>query len=111
MFVDEVLAVVAVAVWGQDAAGLWLAILAPLVAVAAWWTFASPKAPYGGTVMTPVVKVLVFGFASWGLWVAGHPAWAIALLVFSVVINALAMLPGVRAVIDEQEASSRSADG
>jgi hypothetical protein len=30
------------------------------------------------------------------LWVAGHHSWAIALLVFSVVINGLAQLPVVR---------------
>ena len=43
-----------------------------------------------------MVKVLVFGLASWALWDAGHHGWAIALLVFSVVVNGLAMLPRVR---------------
>jgi hypothetical protein len=72
--------------------------LAPLIALAAWFLLASPKARYGGPVVRPVTKVLVFGLASLALWSAGHPAWALALLVFSVVVNALAQLPGVRAL-------------
>ena len=99
VFVDEVLVAVAVGVWGYDAAGWWLAALAPLVLVSVWWTFASPKAPYGGPVVRPVVKTAVFGLACLGLWAAGHPGWAVALLAYSVVVNALAQLPSVRAVV------------
>jgi Protein of unknown function (DUF2568) len=98
VFLDEVLAVVALGVWGFDAGGAWLAVLAPVVGVTLWWAFASPKAPYGGPVARPAVKVLVFGAATWGLWAAGHPGAALALLVFSIVINAAAELPIVRAV-------------
>ena len=107
VFLDEVLAVVALGVWGLDAGGAWLAVLAPVVGVALWWAFASPKAPYGGPVTRPVVKVLVFGAATCGLWVAGHPEAAIALLVFSIVINAAAEMPIVRAV-DPRPADRRS---
>lgn len=96
VFVDEVAVAVALGVWGADAAGWWLAMLAPVVVVAVWWTFASPKAPYGGRVVRPVVKVAVFALGSLGLWAAGHPAWAVALLVFSVVVNALAQIPSIR---------------
>ncbi|MGH3308823.1 MAG: DUF2568 domain-containing protein, partial [Nocardioides sp.] len=46
MFLDEVLAVVALGVWGFDAGGVWLAVLAPVVGVVLWWAFASPKARY-----------------------------------------------------------------
>ena len=70
--------------------------LLPLVAMTAWFLFASPKASYGGPGVRPVVKVVVFGLASLALYDAGHPGWALALLVFSVVINALAMIPSVR---------------
>jgi Protein of unknown function (DUF2568) len=98
VFLDEVLAVVALGVWGADAGGVRLAVLAPVAGVALWWAFASPKAPYGGAVTRPVVKVLVFGAATLGLWDAGYPEWAIALLVFSIVVNAAAELPSVRAV-------------
>jgi hypothetical protein len=98
VFLDEVLAVVALGVWGSDAGGAWLAVVAPAAGVVLWWAFASPKAPYGGPVIRPLVKVLVFGSASWGLWAAGHPGWAAALLAFSVVVNAAALLPAVRAV-------------
>jgi hypothetical protein len=98
VFVDEVLAMAALGVWGFHAGGVWLAVLAPVFGITLWWAFASPKAPYGGTLARPVVKVLVFGAATWGLWVAGHPGAAIALLVFSIAVNAAAELPVVRAV-------------
>ena len=101
VFVDEVLAVAAAAVWGGWAGGPLLAVAAALAVVAVWWTFASPKAPYGGVVVRPVVKALVFGLASLGLWQAGHPGWALALLVFSVVVNTLALLPFVRRLVPE----------
>ena len=101
VFVDELLALGAAAVWGSWAGGPLLAGGAGLAVVAVWWTFASPKAPYGGVVVRPVVKTLVFGLASLGLWQAGHPGWALALLVFSVVVNALALLPFVRRLVPE----------
>ena len=96
VFLDEVVAAVAAGVWGCTPAGGCSRSRAPLAVVAAWWTFASPKAPYGGPVVRPVVKVLVFGLASLGLVAAGHTAWGVALLVFSVVVNAAAQLPSCR---------------
>jgi hypothetical protein len=45
-----------------------------------------------------VTKVLVFGLASLALWDAGHHGWAVVLLVFSVVVNALALHPVIRDV-------------
>ena len=101
VFVDEVLALAAAAVWGSWAGGPLLAAVAALAVVAVWWAFASPKAPYGGVVVRPVVKTLVFGLASLGLWQAGHPGWALALLVFSVVVNAVALLPFVHRLVPE----------
>jgi hypothetical protein len=50
-------------------------------------------------VRRPLVKVLVFGLASAGLWAAGHPGWAVAFLVVSLVVNALAQLPSVRSLV------------
>ena len=111
VFLDEVLAVTAFGVWGWQVGsprGL-LVVLLPVLALALWWAFASPKAPYGGTVVRPVVKVLVFGSASAALWDAGHPGWGVALLLFSVVVNALALLPGVRVLVDaESHAAGRT---
>jgi hypothetical protein len=101
VFVDELLAVAATSVWGYDAGGVLLALVMPVLTMAVWWAFASPKAPYGGRLVRPLVKVLVFGLASLGLWAAGHPGWAAALLVFSVVVNWLAQLPAVRALVVE----------
>jgi hypothetical protein len=101
VFVDELLAVAATSVWGYDAGGVLLALVMPVLTMAVWWAFASPKAPYGGRLVRPLVKVLVFGLASLGLWAAGHPGWAAALLVFSVVVNGLAQLPAVRALVME----------
>ena len=105
VFLDEVLAAVAAGVWGGYAGGWPLAVLAPVLVVAVWWAFASPRARWGGQVVRPVVKVLVFGLASLGLWLAAHHAWAAALLAFSVVVNGLAQLPSIRALVDQQERS------
>jgi hypothetical protein len=104
VFVDELLAVAAFGVWGwqQDPRWLWVWLL-PAVAIAAWSLFASPKARYGGPVRRPAVKVAVFGLASLALWDAGHPAWAAALLVFSVVVNALAQVPAIGALATQGE--------
>jgi hypothetical protein len=49
----------------------------------------------------PAVKVLVFGVAGAGLYVAGHHGWGVAFLAFSVVVNALAQLPSVRSLVPE----------
>ncbi|MCW2766104.1 MAG: hypothetical protein JWO11_2063 [Nocardioides sp.] len=97
VFLDELLAMAAFGVWGWQASPAWLLVwLLPLLAILAWFCFASPKAAYGGPVVRPVVKVVVFGLASLALWDAGHPSWAVALLVFSVVVNGLAMIPAIR---------------
>lgn len=99
VFVDELLAVTAFGVWGWAHEPRWLLVWAlPLAVVLAWSRFASPKAPYGGPVIRPVVKVIVFGAACWALWDAGHERAALALLAFSVVVNALAQLPPVAAL-------------
>lgn len=104
VFLDEVLAAVAAGIWGAYAGGPVLAVLAPAAVIAVWWVFASPKAPRGGPVVRPVTKVLVFGLAGLGLWVAGHQGWAMAFLVFSVLVNGLALLPSIQALVSEADA-------
>ncbi len=99
VFVDELLAISAAATWGEDAGGTPLAVLAGLGVVLTWYLFASPKAPYGGRRIRPVVKVLVFSLASAGLWVSDHHTLAIAFLAFSVVVNALAQLPSIKVLV------------
>jgi hypothetical protein len=99
VFVDELLAVAAAAVWGNHVGGVWLAVLMALLTVLVWFLFASPKARFGGTVVRPVTKVVVFTLASAGLWASGHHALAIALFVFSAVVNGLAQLPSVKVLV------------
>ena len=103
VFLDEIAAVTAFGIWGWESAMLgvpgWVLVwLLPVLAASTWYWFASPEAPYGGTVVRPVAKVVVFGLATLALWDLGHHGWALALLVFSIVVNALAMLPGIRAL-------------
>jgi hypothetical protein len=103
VFVDELAAMAAFGVWGwQVGSPRWLLVVVlPLLAMTAWWLFASPKARFGSAGRREVVKVLVFGLASLALWDAGHHGWAVALLVFSVVVNGLALLPPIRAVAEQ----------
>jgi hypothetical protein len=97
VFVDELLAMAAFAVWGWQASPRWLLVwLLPLLAMVVWVLFASPKARYGHGWVRPLVKVLVFGLATVALYDVGHPGWALGLLVFSVVVNSLAMIPSIR---------------
>lgn len=111
VFLDELLVVAAYGVWGWSSPAPWLLVwLLPIGAMAVWWSFASPKAPAGGPVVRPVVKTLVFGLAVLALWNAGHGSWAVALLVFSVVVNALALLPSISSLATAaaaQEAQTR----
>jgi hypothetical protein len=103
VFLDELLSVAAFGVWGWDRSPRWLLVwLLPLLAMTAWFLLASPKAPYGGPLVRPLAKVVVFGLASLALWDAGHEDWAVVLLVFSVVVNGLAQLPSIR-VLAEQD--------
>jgi len=99
VFVDELLAISAAATWGEHQSGALLGTAMGLLTVAVWWLFASPKAPYGGRAIRPVVKVLVFSLASLGLWDAEHHTLAIAFFVFSVVVNALAQLPSIKVLV------------
>jgi hypothetical protein len=106
VFFDELAAMAAFGVWGADHGGplapvLW--ILLPVIAMAVWFFFASPKARYGGPVRRPVAKVIVFGLASAALWHADRPGWALALLVFSIIVNALAQLSFVQRMITDLE--------
>ena len=97
VFMDELLAMAGLGVYGWSTSVKWLLVwLLPLLGMLAWFLFASPKARFGTPVVRPVVKVLVFGLASLGLWAAGHHGLALGLLVFSVVINGLAMIPAIR---------------
>lgn len=96
VFVDELLAMAALGVWGWEHDPRWLLVwLLPVAAAFFWALFASPKATRSGPVIRPIAKVIVFGVASLALLDAGHPGWALALLVFSVVVNGLAQVPAI----------------
>ena len=101
VFADELLAMAAAGVWGGHAGNVWLGIAMAMVAMLVWFLFASPKARFGGPVVRPVTKVLVFSLASAGLWASGQHTFAVALFVFSAVVNGLAQLPSVRALVPE----------
>lgn len=97
VFVDELLAMAALGIYGWSATPRWLLVwLLPLLATMAWSLFASPKARFGTPAARAFVKLLVFGLAALGLWSAGHPQLALGMLVFSVMVNGLAMSPRIR---------------
>ncbi len=95
VFLDELLLVAAAWVGGAHAWGWEGGALAGLAVVVAWWLLASPKAPYGGPVARPLTKVAVVLGSCTALWSADHSVAATALLLFSVLINALGLLPSV----------------
>ncbi len=99
VFVDELLAIAAAAVWGNHVANAWLAIAMALLTMLVWFLFASPKARFGGPVVRPATKVLVFTLTAVGLWASDHHALAVAFFLFSAVINGLAQLPSVKVLV------------
>lgn len=99
VFVDELLAMAAAAVWGAHVGNAWLAVATALLTVVVWALFASPKARYGGPAVRPVTKVLVFSLASVGLWASGHHVLAVAFFAFSAVVNGLAQLQSVQVLV------------
>lgn len=101
VFVDELLAISAAATWGEYRSGVLLGTAMGALTVLVWFLFASPKARYGGRLVRPVVKVLVFTLASAGLWDSGHHSLAIAYFAFSVVINAVAQLPSIKVLVSD----------
>ncbi|MCW2854602.1 MAG: hypothetical protein JWR52_217 [Marmoricola sp.] len=101
VFVDELLAISAAATWGEYHSGPVLATVMGIVTVVVWFLFASPKARYGGRMVRPVVKVLVFTLASAGLWASGHHHLAVAYFTFSVAINALAQLSSIKVLVSD----------
>ncbi len=96
VFLDELLLMVALGIWGADAGGWPLAVVAGAAGVLVWFLFASPKARYGGPVVRPVAKLVVIGSAIAGLATAGHPGWAAVLAVFSFVVNVAALHPDIK---------------
>jgi hypothetical protein len=98
VFIDELLALTALAVWGDHASGIALAVAAPVAWVIVWFLFAAPNARFRGRLTTPAVKVIALGLPCPALWAAGHAGLAVALLVFSAATNGLAQLPAIRAL-------------
>jgi hypothetical protein len=96
VFLDELLATAAAYAWGQHVSGVLLGVVTALAVVAVWSQFASPKARFGGPVVRPAVKVLVFTLASVGLLVTGHVVLGVELLAFSAAVNASAQVPAIR---------------
>lgn len=103
VFLDELLVMAAFGIWGWQHDPRWLLVWAlPLAGMLAWYYFASPKATFGSTVVRPVAKVIVFSLATLALWDSDHETWAVMFLVFSVVINALALLPSIRVLVEQE---------
>lgn len=103
VLVDELLAMAAFGVWGWEHDPRWLLVwLLPALAMTVWLLLASPKAPFGHPPLREVVRVVVLGLAVVALAHAGHEWWALALLVFSVAVNGLALLPSIRVLVERE---------
>ena len=103
VFVDELLVMAAFGIWGWEHDPRWLLVwLLPIAGMFAWYYLASPKAKLGGGVVRPVAKVIIFSLATLALWDADHETWAVTFFAFSVVINALAQLPSIRVLVEQE---------
>lgn len=103
VFVDELLAMAAFGVWGWQHDPRWVLVwLLPLAAMLVWYLLASPRARFGGTLVRPLAKAVVFSLATLALLEADHETWAWMFFGFSVVVNALALLPSIRVLADPE---------
>lgn len=86
-FILELCALFAMGMWGWRLSDGWprflLALVIPVVAAAAWGTFAVPDdpsrsggapIPVSGTVRL-LLEVAIFGVGAWALWAVGYPQW------------------------------------
>ena len=99
VFVDELLVIAAAVTWGDHQGDVLLAVAMGVATVVGWALFASPKARFGGRITRPLGKAIMFTLATAGLWVSDHHPQAIAFAIFTVVINALAQLPSIKALV------------
>jgi hypothetical protein len=115
VILGDVLALVALGACGT----VWLAVVVPAALVVALLLARRPFRRFDSRIIRPAIKalvfgippddrsdsriirpafkVLVFGLASLSLWIAGYPALAIGLLIFSAAVNGLAQMPPIRA--------------
>ena len=104
VFLDELLVMAAFGIWGWQHDPRWLLVWAAAArGMLVWYYFASPKAKYGGGLVRPVAKVIVFSPARPSP--CGTPATRPGpsmFFVFSVVINALALLPSIRVLVEQE---------
>ena len=101
LFVNELMILAALAFAGyrhsgRGTVGWGVAVLAVLAAATLWGLFAAPKATFDIPAMVWVVKLGLYGGATVLLAVAGaRTSIVVGFAVFSVVINALALIPPV----------------
>ncbi len=97
LLASEVVALVAFGRWGWEHPPRWLLVwLLPLAGAALWARWASPKAPRGGPRARPIAKVLVYAAAFLAIREVDGHSWALAFLVASAAVNALASTRAVR---------------
>lgn len=102
VFVVEILCAVAAGFIGHHYLGIAGAVAGPLLVIGVWSQFASPKARFGTPVRRFVTKIIVFVGCGVGLILIGHWGLGVGLIGFSGVVNGLAQLPEVRALVVEQ---------
>ncbi len=94
-FLLELAALVALAVWGwhigpSTALRVLLAIALPLIAAVLWGMFAAPRARFTVSPwVRDTIKIIVYGLATIGLFVTGHPALAITFAALVIVNTVL----------------------
>ena len=100
-FLSELAALAALGFWGfttqSGALRYLLGLGVPLAAALLWGVFAAPQAPVQIVALAVLVKVLVFGSATWALAAMGHPRLAAALAVAALLGATLTTSPAASA--------------
>jgi hypothetical protein len=95
VFLGEVFAIVAFAVWGWEHGDDWrwaLSIGLAALTMVGWALFASPKATLARGHLRDILKIGILALATLALWDSGYESAAVAFAVFNLVVNAVAQL-------------------
>ena len=112
VFISEILAIGSFGIWAHSVTDKsWVPYALLGAGLVAWSLFAFPWSRFGGTMVSPVARVLLYGLALLAVFAAGHPPLGLVETGIFVAALALARQPEVLAVISRADRMGReSAD-
>jgi len=109
VLISEVLAIGSFGIWAHSVTDKsWVSFALLGAGLVAWTLFAFPWSRFGGPIVSPSARLLLYGLALLAVFAAGHPALGLVETGIFVVALALARQPEVLAVILRADRMGRS---